>query len=40
MENTEGLQVGKCNRSIESCESNGFVLGPDEGVPPMWLLDL
>ena len=33
MENTEGLQVGKCKRSTDIWESNGLNLGPDPGVP-------
>ena len=32
VENTDGLQVGKCSLSIEMCESNGLVLRPDDGV--------
>ena len=28
VENTEGLKVGKCNVSIDKCDSKGFILEP------------
>ena len=28
MEKTEGLNVGRCNVSIDTCDSNGFSLEP------------
>ena len=28
VENTDGLNVGRCNVSIDKCDSNGFILEP------------